>query len=290
MEFSMTELQIIESLAKGMAKPKELAKAIDKSPQQTNLSLKSLEKKGIISLKRGDAGLSLKTHVALLAKRLVTHPNLKGLLSDSGIRILSATLNPLSVKELMKETGLKKSIIYRKIKQAFNISVLRKENSKYFLNEKIWPDLKEMLVESRNYELIIDPRVPPDGLIYFKNDSEIVFSSTQEREAFPTAFSAYKDYGISIFSPVNYYYLPERKLSIKEVFLHSLYVVEKSKEYRELLYVILFYLKHINALKGINNPILKQLKRVLSGEKISGYPDMSDIREKAAQYSIKVDA
>jgi predicted transcriptional regulator len=290
MELSRTELQIIGNVARGVSRPKELAKALKKSLQQIYASLRSLEKKGIISRKRGSVELSQKTHVSLLAKRLITHPNLADILSDSGITILSAMIKPLNVNELIKATGLKKSVVYKKVRQGINLSILRKENGKYFLNDKIWGELKETLTELKNYEETLDMRVPVDAVIYHKTDSEIVFSTVRSQDAPLTAFSAYKDNGLSVFFPVNYYYLPEKKLSLREIFLHSLYVAEKDKDFRELVYVALFYLKHRNSLKGIKNPVLETLKKVFIGEKISGYPGLKDIHEKAQQYSIRIKA
>ena len=288
MELSRTELQIIGNMARGVSKPKELANALKKSPQQVYASLRSLEKKGIISRKRGSVELSQKTHVSMLAKRLISHPNLTGLLSDSGITILSALVEPKGVDELIQATGLKKSVVYKKIRQAINLSIVRKENGKYGLNDRIWGELKEVLLELRHYEETLDPRVPIDAVIYHKNDSEILFSTARSLGASLTAFSAYKDNGLSVFFPVNYYYLPVKKLSLKEIFQHSLLVAKKDQEYRELIYVALFYLKHRDSLRGIKSPVLEQLKKALRGEKIKGYPALDDIREKAQQYNIKI--
>ncbi|MBN2141952.1 hypothetical protein JW711_01355 [Candidatus Woesearchaeota archaeon] len=288
MELSLTELKILENIGKGIVVPKELARAVNRSVQQTSLSLRSLEKKEMLLRKRRQIDLSQKTHVALLVRQLVVHPNLKELLSDSGIAVLTASLNPLNVCEIMQKSGFGKSIVYRKIKQAFNVSVIRKNTGKYSFNDVIWPDLKEFLVELRNYELAVDPRLPQDGVIYYKNDSEILFSTIQERDASLTAFSAYKDCGLEIYSHVNYYHLPKKTLSLREIFRHSLFVVETTKEYWGILYVALFYLKHKKSLKGIHSPILEQLHKVICGEKIKDYPDLRDIQEKAEQYNIKV--
>jgi len=288
MNFSLTELQIIENIGKGLEKPKELALAIKKSPQQTNLSLNNLKNKGIINRKKGRVNLDQKTHAALLAKELIGHPNLKEILSGSGISVLSSSLEPLSANEIADRTGLKKSIIYRKIRQGINLSILRKKDKKYSINEKIWPELKKLLIELINYESTIDSRIPSDGIIYYKSGSGIVFSTRQDRDASLTAFSKYADFGISIFSTAKYYYLPKKKLSLKEIFMHSIYVADKSRDYRQLVYAALFYLKHKSSLKRIENSTLEILKKILRGEKIGGYPSLEDIKEKAEQYNLTI--
>jgi predicted transcriptional regulator len=288
MELSRTELQIIEQLGRGLSKPKELASAMKKSPQQAYVSLDNLENNGFVTRSRGYVRLSQKTHVSMLAKLLIAYPDLKDILSDSGITILSALINPLSVNELTNVTGLKKSVVYKKVRQGINLSILRKEDGSYYLNDRIWAELKETIIELSNYEKTIDIRVPVDAVIYHKTGSEIIFSTVREQDASMTAFSSYKDYGLSVFFPVNYYYLPAKSLSLRDIFIHSLYVAEKDMDYRELTYIALFYLKHRKALKRIKHDVLDMLKKVLLGEKISAYPDLKDITEKAQQYKIKV--
>jgi predicted transcriptional regulator len=288
MELSRTELQILGQLGRGLSKPMELAKAIEKSPQQAYVSLAVLENKGFVTRGRRLVQLSPKTHVSMLAKLLIAYPNLEDVLSDSGITILAALIKPLSVKELANATALKKSVIYKKVKQGINLSILRKENGEYHFNERIWDELKEMLIELSNYEKTIDKRVPPDAVIYHKTGSEIIFSTVREQDASTTAFSAYKDCGLSVFFPVNYYYLPAKSLSLRDIFIHSLYVAEKDMDYRELVYVALFYLKHQKPLKGIRHAVLENIKRLLSGKKVASYPALEDIREKAAQYYMRV--
>lgn len=288
MELSKTELKLIEELGKGVKTPKELAYAIKKNISQTYASLKILENKGIVTRKRNHADLDEKAFVRLLAKILISNPKLINLLSDSGIKILSLLTKPLSIRELENMSGLKKSMIYRKVKQAVNMSVLRKEKNKYYLNKEIWAALIEMLNETRLFEETIDSRVPADAIIYHKNSHEIIYSTPRKQHACITAFSAYKYYRIKILSPTIYYYLPDKKLSKKEIFIHSLYVAEKTKDFRQLTYIALFYLKHKHSLKTVQHVVLDNIKKILKREKITDYPSIQEIKEKAEQYDIKI--
>lgn len=288
MELSRTELGIIEKLGRGIFRPNELAQALKKSRQQAYVALNRLGKKGFVSQKRNSAGLSQKTHVSLLAKLLASNPNLNEILSGSGINILSALIQPRTVAELIKGTGLGKSIVYKKIMQGVNLSIIGKKNKKYFLKENIWPELKQALNEIKAYEDNIDPRVPVEARVYFKDDSRILFSTASGQDASLTAFSMYKDNGLRVFFPVNYYFLPKKNLGLKEIFQHSLQIAEKDKEHRALLYAALFYLKHKSLLGNVRNPALEKIKKVLKGKKISGYPSLAEIKEKAMQYNIKI--
>ncbi len=50
----------------------------------------------------------------------------------------------------------------------------------------------------------------------------MLFKSIRPQDATLTSFSAYGDYGIELGLRDNYYTLPKRELSIREVFIHSL--------------------------------------------------------------------
>ena len=104
-----------------------------------------------------------------------------------------------------------------------------------------------------------------------------------------TAFSAYEQFGIKILSPTNYYYFPfEKSLSLRKVFMHSLYVADIDKEYRLCLYVTLFYLKHKRKLGLIQHHLLDTMKEVLKGKQFEGYPTLAEIKEKAQIYDIHI--
>ena len=98
-------------------------------------------------------------------------------------------------------------------------------------------------------------------------------------------FSAYEDYGIELGLRDNYYTLPKRELSIQEVFIHSL---DSAWEFSQKLFCILFYLKNRDKLEAIDHPMMKDLKAVLQGEKIKGYPTMEDIEDRIDLYEIKL--
>ena len=97
-----------------------------------------------------------------------------------------------------------------------------------------------------------------------------------------------KEYGIKILTNENFYYLPEKKLSIKDVFRHSLIIAEKRNEHRYFLYAVLFYIKFRKNLKNIKSPVLSNIELILEGKQIKGYPSLSEIKEKAEQYDISV--
>ncbi|MDD4877410.1 MAG: hypothetical protein PHO02_00045 [Candidatus Nanoarchaeia archaeon] len=288
MELSQTELKALLIIAGGETDIKQITARLKIGIKQAYRVCKRLEQKGLLERGRKAASLSKSPIAVMLSNLISENPKIISLLSDSGIPILILLLTPKSTAEIASETGLKKSIIYRKLKQALNISAVRKENKKYAVNDKVWLKLKELLFAINQKEETIDSRVPLGSIIYFKNKKEIVFSNKAKIGASFTAFSRYADYGIKLLLPINFYYLPKKKLSLKEIFLHSLWVANKIKDARHIIYIALLYISHKKQLSAINHPVLDNIKIIFKGAKIEEYPSLDEIKEKAEIYDIKI--
>ena len=192
------------------------------------------------------------------------------------------------VSEIIKETGIKRSTIFYKLKEATKNSFINTTEEKYFFNEKIWPKVREFLIELKKHEETTDKRIPAGAVIYFKNKDEIVFSTKIECDAALTGFSAYENFGIKLLTVDYTYYLPKKTLTKKEVFLHSLYRAEKEGDARDYTLTALFYLKHKNDLIEIKHEIIDNINKVLQGEKIKYYPSLAEIKDRADVYDIKI--
>lgn len=288
MRLSKTELKALEQIARGNKSIKGIAIAIKKSKVQIYRAVKQLAEKEFIQCSNGACKPERITHVTLLLQLLFKYPNIIKLLSNSGIDIFIAIIDQKTISEIMQETKLKRTIIFEKLKQAKQISLVTKQNKKYCLNEKIWPNAREFFIELKKYEEATDRRVPANSTIYYKNEKEIIFSTQEEVDAAVTGFSAYKEYGINILTPTIDYYLPKKKLTKEEVFMHSLHIAEKSKSIRNLTYVALFYLKFRKRLSMIKHKIIDNINSILKGQDIPGYPALNEIKEKAELYDIKL--
>ena len=288
MVFSITELKVISELGKGNKKISEIAKALNISPSQSYRLAQKLRKKRILSLSEGVLQPEMKTHVNLLLKLLSKTANLSSPLSGTGLQIYLAILEPKTIKEVEKETGLHKTTILKKINQGRKMSLLLIENKKYRINEKIWPDAKDCFIELKKYEDSVDTRIPVNSIIYFKNAEEIVFSNKKIIDAEKTAFSAYNQYGIKLLLITNYYYLPKKQLTKREVFMHSLYIAEKSQDIKDLIFIALFLAKYKKELSEIKHQIVKNLNKVFLGEDIPSYPLFTEIKDRASIYKINI--
>jgi predicted DNA-binding protein YlxM (UPF0122 family) len=289
MQLSQTELRVLEQVSYGNNKIENIAQNIHRSNSQIYRAKQNLSEHGFLHLNRGRLEPEKSINSALILNLISRYPSLIELFSDSGLKILISILKPKSINEIMKETNLKKSTIYKKIKIGRNISAIEKnKNHKYTINEKIWPNLKNYLEENKKFEEAIDNRIPVNSIIYHKNEDEILFSNNSDLKATPTAFSVYEKYGIKILLPTNFYYLPNKNLSKEEILLHSIYVINKEKDYRYLTYVVLFYIKFRCEFTKTKNPMLKNFDNILKGNKIERYPTLDEIKEKAELYDIKI--
>ena len=288
MRFSKTELKVLLQVALGKKQVSEVALALNKDPSQIYRILKSLEKEGYAELDKGIILPSENTHVNLLLQEVSRRPNIINNLSGSGIKLFIAILEPKLVSEIIKETGIKRSTIFYKLKEATKNSFINTTEEKYFFNEKIWPKVREFLIELKKHEETTDKRIPAGAVIYFKNKDEIVFSTKIECDAALTGFSAYENFGIKLLTVDYTYYLPKKTLTKKEVFLHSLYRAEKEGDARDYTLIALFYLKHKNDLIEIKHEIIDNINKVLQGEKIKYYPSLAEIKDRADVYDIKI--
>ena len=289
MELSKIELKILQQIANGTTDIKKIADNINRDISRIYRVKNKLIEKDFIEFSRGSFKPKKNTHITLLLQLLIKHPNIIHLLSGSGIPILIELLHPKTVEEIKSNTGFKKSIIYKKIKQSIILSVVTpKEKHKYYINEKIWKELKDFLVEYKKHEETTDLRIPANSTIYYKNKKEIIFSNIADLDATRTGFSAYEKYGIKLLLTKNYYYLPKKTLTIQDILKHSLYITQKDKNIRNLTFICLFYLKNKNSLSSIKHPILNRIKQILKGKNIQGYPTLEEIKEKAEIYDIKI--
>lgn len=286
MQLSKTEILVLEQVAKGNKYVTEVAFAIKKSVKQIYLTVNTLKDKGFLENERGMLKPKNTLHVALLFQLLSDTQNLAPVLADSGMPILQSLQKQSTISEISKNTKLKKSIIYKKIRELASRSIINTKSG-YELNKKIWPKLNAFFEELNRYETSIDPRVPASSTIYNKTDEEILFSSKEELDATKTAFSVYENFGVKLYPPKKYYCLPKKVLSIKKIMQHTLFVVEQEKDSRNLLLAALFYIKYKKKI-NLKHEILKNLDMILAKKYVEGYPSYAEIKEKAEIYGIKV--
>jgi predicted transcriptional regulator len=116
-----------------------------------------------------------------------------------------------------------------------NRQLLHRQQQKYLFFRKGWPKLFAFLHAYRMFS--------PAGEVLWKFEREQVFlvREPQHIQGRLTGFTAYGEYGITL-RPVTYCcFLPERKLSKVEIFLHSLLEIKDDTRFLDL--AIVFYRK-----------------------------------------------
>ena len=158
--------------------------------------------------------------------------------------------------------------------------------------------IKEYVQSRRNsgelsdYEEKYGVNVSPDVIVHIRgnnNNNKIIIEIKKSDS--PLDDEEFDKFGIKVLGEKNYYYLPkipEKSMDKKKVFLDSLMICEKEGGVRNILFVALFYLKYRNDLKGVISPVLENIKTVIEGKRIRGYPSVDEIKEKAKLPATKV--
>jgi len=201
--------------------------------------------------------------------------------------LASLDRTPRNLEALAMETGIPSDTLYGYLKGFLWVGVVsRFKQGKAYLfsfNYIVWPELKDFVTSLREYQVL--RLVPREALLIKSYGTSVLFKSLRPQDATFSSFSAYEDYGIELGLRDYYYTLPKRVRSIQEVFIHSL---DSAGELQQKLFCVLFYLKNRDKLEAIDHPMMKDLKAVLQGEKIKGYPTLEDIEDRTDLYDIKL--
>ncbi|MDD4249322.1 MAG: hypothetical protein PHT13_09435, partial [Methanosarcina sp.] len=258
MHFSRTELQTIAELAKGNTSISTIAEALNKSEKHVYRIVQKLEEKDLATLSSGEIVPRKSTLMVRLTRILDSYPNLISVLADSGISILVSLLEAKTVDEITEETDVKKSTAYAFLKKALKISLIKRDGERYVLNERIWREVPDLLREIRDIKMLLDPRVPYNSVIYYRDQGEVIYSNKYGGDSGEkTGFSVFEKEGIKLLLPSTYYYYsdkePEKELTKEDIFRHALYVAEKEAFVRHFIFLALFYCKFEDELKGVRH-------------------------------------
>jgi predicted transcriptional regulator len=292
MRFSETGIEslVLVAESKQNLHAGDLSRALNLRPETLSRVTTSLVNKGLLERKGKEIAMA-RTPAAEMFKRLYFAHRASPfplLLADRRADLLSRIENEQkSVEDLEEETGIPRKTIYRYLKDFLHLGAVRRSKKGrayvFSFNYSLWKDLKDFVTTLSDYQA--RRQVPREGLLIKSYGDNVLFKSLRLQDATLTSFSAYKDYGIELGLRDNYYTLPKRELSIKEIFVHSL---DSAEDHRQRLFCILFYLKNIDKLADVEHPMMKDLKAMLRGERIESYPALEEIKDKADLYGINL--
>jgi len=292
MHFSESEIEVLVLVAgsEHAQHPGDLSRALNLRPETLSRVITGLADKGLLEREGKEIALARTPAAEWFKKLYFTHraSPLPLLLADRKVDVLSQLESvQKSAEDLEKETGIPRKTIYRYLKDFLRLGAVKRSRKGrtylYSVNSRLWPEITGFVASV--LETMALSMVPREALLIKSYRDSVLFKSIREQDATPTAFSAYEDYGIELGLRDNYYTLPKRKLSIQEVFVHSL---DSAGEFQQKLFCILFFLKNKDKLQGVDHPMMADIKAVLQGEKIKDYPSLEDIEDRAELYEIEI--
>lgn len=275
----------------GVVHPRDIVREFGLRPETVSRRLSRLKGLGLVERNGGRVTLA-KSGPAESFKRLYyTHRSspLTEILGGRQVALIAALdRNPKSVSELSGETCIPEKTVYYYLKDIINLGIAKKIKTKgrkgflYSFNYTLWAELKSFVTDLLEHEA--RQRLPEDAVLIKIYGNSVLFRSLRQVDATPTSFSVYEQYGISLGFRDYYYTLPERRLSIRDVFIHSL---DSAESISHRLYCILFYLKYRNDLSGISHPVMRDIEAVLRGDRVRGYPSLDEVKSRAVMYEIE---
>lgn len=225
----------------------KLAHALHKSIKWADNIINALEDEGFIS-KKANYTLKGSRFQIEIAPTPYSHKlkellfeysgiSLEEVITESRLFFLTAISEDwMSISLAAKLSRISKHSIERYRPKLMNLGILKKKKNLYTINEKAWPLVKEFLIVYKNYAVI-------DGHVKWKYNEEILFEVNNEKliQNNATGLYTYKNHGVKAGVVSALCYLPKKKLSKEEIFVHSLYEI---KDPRTLYLGLTFYLKN----------------------------------------------
>lgn len=297
MKLSKKEIRLLILLAqsKKPLPPRDVAVAIDVEYSSIYNILYRLERKGLADRdKSGRVLLSITPQAESFKRLYYAHQSspLDRIITGRKLELLlNLDQNPKTADELQENTKIPISTIYYYLKDLAKFGIVRRITKKphstgthrYIFNEILWEDLKTFVTQLSKAEGI--QKTPPGSIMIMNYGNSILFKSIRQQDATPTSFSVYDKYGVSLFlmRTSNYYTLPKRNLSITDVFIHSL---DSADDISHRLYCIIFYIKNKRELSDVRHPMLKDIKNVLNGKHVNGFPTHEEVMDRVSVYAI----
>jgi len=213
------EIRALNALSSSPADMKTLAKQIRCSYTRTTEIVKTLKKKRLVEREDGAVRLA-ETLPASLFKKLASKYDMEKLLGGKGEEISIALLSNSDTRGLQNQTDLSYRTIRRALTRIMETGAVRQSKKSLQLTDD--KDLHLFLTSLRDLRTTqtIEPyaeAIPsPHGTLFKR------VPSGKTASGFPTAFSAFTEYGVELRTTHDYYIQQRQKPSMEEVLIHAL--------------------------------------------------------------------
>ncbi|MBI4980600.1 hypothetical protein HZC30_03545 [Candidatus Woesearchaeota archaeon] len=174
-----------------------------------------------------------------LRELMIEYPYIKfeDILAESKLLFLAAISEDwISMSEALKLCRISKHTVNRYIRSFLNRGIVQKKRDLYTINAKMWPLLRQFILDYKNYGLI-------GGHIKWRFQEEMLFEVDREDnvQGETSGLVRYRDYGVFVGVISALCYIPKKKLRKEEIFVHSLFEVDDP---RTLHLAATFYVKN----------------------------------------------
>lgn len=238
-----SELKALICIFRGSFTREAIAKKLNVTVNRLSPLLEHLKYLDFISISKRNRkliiGPSKTKHAHLFKKMLILEPGTKHeeFLYGLNFRMLSYCLyswKPIS--SIADQLDISEKTVLNRSKYLRNRLLLIKEKKMLKFNSKSWPYLHDFLSACRDYTKELNN-------VLWKFENEVVFEAAKEDvQGTITGFSAYHSFGVSLYVIKYACYLPKKRLSKEDVFIHSLLQIRD--ETRLLEVAVVFYYKN----------------------------------------------
>lgn len=261
------ELEIVEILEEGSGNLGELADKLGKSKSWTSELLSDLRDRNIVEKKENRFQLA-NSYSSNLMAQISDKYSLSKVLTGKKEEILKQLIEKAKSMEQLEEEGFSPSTLYQAIKDLREVGVIEKSSGKF----KIYDELVQDFVKAEAMK-----KRKENG--YSTNGQRIIKGKEGKQEnGQPTAFSAFKRYGVKYYPNQEYIYQGTDELEINQVLIHAIKFADNKKQ---TAIAGIFYLKHKDKLE--NSKLWKLANKWNCVEKLAdllAFIDQRDVQNK----------
>lgn len=245
------EIKVAISIFENPGRVSDIAEHLSIDIGNCSKIIMQLEKKGFCLKKRRFKEVMVfpaqTIHAQRLKELLIQRKGFKevfkGFLYGLDLRILLCSLfDWKTTKDIAMQLGLSTKTIQNRMYSLKNKGLFIRQGRKFKFNDKNWPKLYAFLSDYRNFF--------PFGNVLWKFEDEVVFEVSRKKDikGTITGFTDYVNHKVPVGVVKYCCYLPKKRLSKEEVFVHSLLEIEDDTRLLELA-VVFYYKNKLNKKK-----------------------------------------
>jgi len=232
-----TAIRVLRQLLEAPASIKELAAALGLSYPTVASAVKALVGDGVCERAKGSIRVRSSPQTQLLGSILSRYDGTK-LLSGAREEVLISIIEPATVPQIARRTGLAEQTVYRNLRALKAMLAVSAKGKNYFVRDE---ELKELL-KLKRVERALRRGEAGAAIIYSEKVTLKRAPKGLKVKGAPTAFSRFSDFGVDYGAETRDFFVePPAELGIEEVLAHAL---RASRDAMDATMCAVFYLKN----------------------------------------------